>query len=96
MKKNIALIILLTIVATAKAQMEKGFKTPPAEMCSHVILGWDGEISPEVISRDLSEIQAKGFRNVIIELNILINCLSERIIYLVRKSCSHDSVIKYK
>ena len=67
MKKNIALIILLTIVATAKAQMEKGFKTPPAEMCSHVILGWDGEISPEVIGNDLAEIQAKGFRNVIIE-----------------------------
>ena len=74
MKKSIALILLMAVVATAKAQqetanaqIEKGFKNPPAEMCSHVILGWDGEISPEVISRDLSEIQAKGFRNVIIE-----------------------------
>ena len=69
MKKNIALIILLTIVATAKAQMEKGFKTPPSEMCSHVILGWDGEISPEVIGNDLAEIQTKGFPYVMIWQN---------------------------
>lgn len=67
MKKITILTFLLLIAITIQAQLEKDFKNPPAEMCSHVILGWDGEISPEVISRDLSEIQAKGFRNVIIE-----------------------------
>ncbi|MBR7054577.1 MAG: right-handed parallel beta-helix repeat-containing protein [Prevotella sp.] len=67
MKKYLALVLFLTAAMAAQAQMEKAFKMPPAEMCSHVILGWEGEITPEVISRDLSEIQAKGFRNVIIE-----------------------------
>jgi len=67
MKRSITLIVFLATTLAIWAQMEKTFKNPPAEMCSHVILGWDGAITPEVISRDLSEIQAKGFRNVIIE-----------------------------
>ena len=49
------------------AQTTKEFLTPPAEACSHVILGWDGEINPTVIGNDLDAIQRKGFRNVIIE-----------------------------
>ena len=67
MKKYLALVLFLAAAMAAQAQMEKAFKMPPAEMCSHVILGWEGEITPDVISRDLSDIQAKGFRNVIIE-----------------------------
>ena len=67
MRKCFTIALLLTAAVAVRAQMENNFKNPPAEMCSHVILGWDGEITPEVIGRDLSEIQAKGFRNVIIE-----------------------------
>jgi len=67
MRRYFTIALLLTAAMAVRAQMENNFKNPPAEMCSHVILGWDGEITPEVIGRDLSEIQAKGFRNVIIE-----------------------------
>ena len=54
------------------------------------------EMCCTVLNSPVSHFNCNCFRNIIIELNILINCLSERIIYLVRKSCSHDSVIKYK
>ncbi|MBQ6228502.1 MAG: glycoside hydrolase [Prevotella sp.] len=65
--KTILAFLLGLFATTAVAQNETEFKKPPAEMCNHVILGWDGEITPEVIERDLDQIQAKGFRNVIIE-----------------------------
>ena len=51
----------------AIAQDEELFRNPPTEMCSHVILGWDGIINQQVINDDLDSIQAKGFRNIIIE-----------------------------
>ena len=65
--KTILTLLLGLFATTVIAQNETEFKNPPPEMCNHVILGWDGEITPEVIERDLDQIQAKGFRNVIIE-----------------------------
>ncbi|MBO4659126.1 MAG: glycoside hydrolase [Prevotella sp.] len=64
---TITLLLCLAVATTATAQNENEFKNPPTEMCSHVILGWDGEIIPEVMGRDLDAIKAKGFRNVIVE-----------------------------
>lgn len=65
---------------TATAQTEEAFRNPSAELCSHVILGWDGEITPDIIGKDLSEIQARGFRNVIVEAGYRMGApyLSER------------------
>ncbi len=67
MKPILTLLFSLLTALTASAQNATEFKNPPSEMCNHVILGWEGEITPEVIERDLDEIQSKGFRNVIIE-----------------------------
>ena len=67
MKKIVTLALALLAAAVAMAQTEKEFMNPPAEACSHVILGWDGEINPSVIGNDLDAIQQKGFRNIIIE-----------------------------
>ena len=64
---TIILLLCLATATTASAQDKNNFKNPPSEICSHVILGWDGEITPEIIENDLDAIQAKGFRNVIIE-----------------------------
>lgn len=67
MKKAILLLMGVLMASVSKAQLEQGFINPPSEMCSHVILGCDGSITPDVISRDFEEIQRKGFRNIIIE-----------------------------
>ena len=65
---TISLCLLLILLGqTATAQTEKEFKNPPADLCSHVILGWDGEITPDIIGKDLNEIRSRGFRNVIVE-----------------------------
>ena len=63
------IIIFIALLAShsVRAQLELEFKNPPAELCSHVILGWEGAITPEVIGHDLDAIQSRGFRNVIIE-----------------------------
>ncbi len=59
--------LLSASAVCAEAQNLHDFINPPADKCNHVILGWDGEINQQVIHKDLDEIQAKGFRNVIIE-----------------------------
>ena len=66
MKKAILLLMGVLMASVSKAQLEQRFINPPSEMCSHVILGCDGSITPDVISRDFEEIQRKGFRNIII------------------------------
>ena len=65
--KTYFLLLLILYGLTATAQTEKEFRNPPADLCSHVILGWDGEITPDVIGKDLAEIRSRGFRNVIVE-----------------------------
>ena len=66
---NFIITLLFCLIASVALQAQNldHFINPPTEMCSHVILGWDGEITPEIIEHDLNDIQAKGFRNVIIE-----------------------------
>ena len=67
MKKLLFTLSLCLTASSGMVQSEETFKNPPAEMCSHVILGWDGEINPSVIEKDLDAIQKVGFSNVIIE-----------------------------
>ena len=67
MRKLFLTIFVCLAALSARAQSKETFSNPPAEMCSHVILGWDGEISAQVMERDLDAIQKAGFRNVIIE-----------------------------
>ena len=47
--------------------LARGFANPPAEKCSHVIWGWEGNMDIETIRHDLDSIKTKGFRSVIIE-----------------------------
>lgn len=51
----------------ASGQSRKDFINPPARLCNHVIWGWDGDMSKDVIINDLHAIRQKGFRNIIIE-----------------------------
>lgn len=67
MKKVFLCLSLLAGALSVHGQMERDFMNPPAEFCNHLILGWDGKIDQQVIESDLDAIQAKGFRNVIIE-----------------------------
>ena len=60
MKKLLVTSFLCLIALMSMAQSEEAFKNPPAEMCSHVILGWDGEINASVIEKDLDAIQKVG------------------------------------
>lgn len=67
MKKTLLCLLLYVVSLSSYGQLEHDFITPPAEFCNHLILGWDGEINPQVIESDLDAIQEKGFRNVIVE-----------------------------
>ncbi len=67
MKKLLVTLVACLTASIGMAQSEDSFNNPPVEMCSHVILGWDGEINASVIEKDLDAIQRVGFRNVIIE-----------------------------
>ena len=67
MRKCVLTFLTILVSLATYSQSETDFRHPPTEMCSHVILGWDGQIDSTVIEHDLDAIQACGFRNVIIE-----------------------------
>ena len=60
-------LLLSILLASAPADLARGFQEPPAEKCSHVIWGWEGRMDIETIRHDLDSIKSKGFRAVIIE-----------------------------
>ena len=49
------------------AEVAADFSTPPPEYGVTVWWGWDGDVTPEVINRDLDAFAAKGIRVVTIE-----------------------------
>lgn len=67
MKKTFVSCLLIFSYILSFGQSKNDFITPPDKFCNHVIWGWDGIMSKKIINSDLNSIQAKGFRNVIIE-----------------------------
>ncbi|WP_448700257.1 glycosyl hydrolase [Mucilaginibacter sp. AW1-3] len=49
------------------AEVTSNFKNPPSQYSSTVTWGWDGNMTREVISRDLDKLYGFGFRAVTIE-----------------------------
>jgi len=55
------------ITMSGLADVKANFKNPPSQYSSTVTWGWDGNMTREVISRDLDKLYGFGFRAVTIE-----------------------------
>jgi len=64
---SLIISLLLQAAPPGPDRLSAGFSNPPAEKCSHVIWGWDGNMDIGTIRHDLDSIKTKGFRAVIIE-----------------------------